>query len=201
MFHPNRNSFSKLLFNGFQQNWRLPSFCLLLKWSIHPWKNSLFDFFMHAMQKFKWYINLFVLESIHNLCKVHDYSFLFINWFVQVSFFKILILNINLSNEAIEKNLTKQFVIEYLIFDTFILRRIKYRREWFLSMIYSSSTTRFLNKSCFNNQVHYFYWHSLHLSVSSNFFTDEWMPEMHLICFIAFLNLKHISIILMYNTV
>ena len=55
-------------------------FCLLLNYlSMLVYK--LLNFFMQALEKFKFYLILFVLESVHNLCKVHDLFF----WFIFIS--------------------------------------------------------------------------------------------------------------------
>ena len=74
-----RNNFWKLLFSGFQRSWILfmVSFCLFLKSLAYLCRNSLLIFFILVLQSFKFYHILFMLESIHNLCEVHDLSFMF----------------------------------------------------------------------------------------------------------------------------
>ena len=50
-------------------------FCLLLKLSTNVWRNWLLNFFIQTLQLFKFYLILFMLESVHYLCEAHDLSF------------------------------------------------------------------------------------------------------------------------------
>ena len=55
----------------------MTSFCLLFKSDIHLWWYPLLDFLIQELKKFKCYIILSLLKCVHNLCEVHDFSFLF----------------------------------------------------------------------------------------------------------------------------
>ena len=79
-----KNNFWKLLFNGFRRSWRslMVSFCVLLKSSTYLWRNWLLNFFIQALQKSKFYFILYMLESLRNLCEVHDLFFLLCNYIV-----------------------------------------------------------------------------------------------------------------------
>ena len=52
------------------------------------------NFFTQTFQYFKFYLILFMLKNVHNLCEVHDLSFLFFlclkKWQILVAFHKIV---------------------------------------------------------------------------------------------------------------
>ena len=72
--------FEITFFYGFQRSWRsfMTLFCQFFKSSTSAWRNSVLNFFIQALKLFKFYLIIFLLESVHNPCEVHHLFFFFL---------------------------------------------------------------------------------------------------------------------------